>query len=303
MDQHLRDTILGSGRVSATDLQALEKRLRTMTVDQILLELDELTRHAEDMGKELDPHIILAYYNIMDELEPISVLKHAKVASKKRFIANHPEFSEIHNHRNSTRKPNQIFGNLFSRRIAIAVALLVVFTFSGAVIALEVPQCLVTWAEKTFSIGSLRGSDMRLETPTEEGFYTLDDALHFYGVSTYTPQWLPARFKLDDISISENEAWTSFIAVFSSNEGSTDSCVIKITSYNDSFVSPDIIYEDDGTGSRETREIGNLTIHITENMGIYRITCNSSNHLLSIFGNFSIKEVNQIVEHIQVKGE
>lgn len=301
MDQLSRGTISESDRVS--DLQVLQERLRTMTVDQILQELDELTEQAENIGEELDPHIVLIYYDIMDELAPISVPKFAKAASKKHFAVDYPEYMGVQTERKYLQKPNKILGHLCSRRAVVAAALLVAFAFSGVVAALEVPQSLITWAEKTFSIGAMAGSEMRLEVPTEDGFYTLDDALHYYGISTYTPQWIPARFQLDDIAVSENESWISFIAVFSPLDGSTDSCVIKITSYDDTYDPPDITYEDNGVENREIREVGNLTFQITNNMELDRITCKSSNHMLSILGNFSTKEVDQIIEHITQKGE
>ena len=69
MNQLSRDTIPESDCVS--DLQVLRERLRTMTVDQVLQELNELTEQAENIGKELDPHIALVYYDIMDELDKL----------------------------------------------------------------------------------------------------------------------------------------------------------------------------------------------------------------------------------------
>ena len=231
MDQLSRDTISESDRVS--DLQVLQERLRTMTVDQVLQELDELTEQAENIGEELDPHIVLIYYDIMDELAPISVPKFAKAASKKRFAVDYPEYMGVQTESKDLQKSNRMLAHLYSRRAIVAAALLVAFALSSVVFALEVPQSLITWAEKTFSFGLPTGSDMCLETPTEEGFYTLDDALHYNGVSTYTPQWIPARFKLEDIAISKNDAWTSYIAIFSPLKESSDSCMIKIINYEE----------------------------------------------------------------------
>ena len=259
MDLRPQDTIIRSNGDS--DLQALRERLRKMTVNQLLQELDELTKQAEDVGEELDPHIVLVYYDVLDEIDPVPV------------------------------------------PVVVLAAVLVAFTLSGAVVALEVPRSLITWAEKTFSFGLPSGSDMRLETPTEEGFYTLDDALHYNGVSTYTPQWIPARFKLDDISVSENDAWTSYIAIFSPLQEASDSCMIKITNFKEGCAPPDITYEDNGVENRDIREIGNLTVQITENMDLYRITCSYANCLLSITGTFSDKEVDQIIEHITLDTE
>lgn len=299
MDQLSRDTISESDRVS--DLQVLQERLRTMTVDQVLQELDELTEQAENIGEELDPHIVLIYYDIMDELAPISVPKFEKAASKKRFAVDYPEYMGVQTESKDLQKSNRMLAHLYSRRAIVAAALLVAFALSSVVFALEVPQSLITWAEKTFSFGLPTGSDMCLETPTEEGFYTLDDALHYNGVSTYTPQWIPARFKLEDIAISKNDAWTSYIAIFSPLKESSDSCMIKIINYEEGCTPPDITYEDNGVENRDIREIGNLTVQITENMDLYRITCNYANCLISISGTFTDKEVDQIIEHMTLK--
>ncbi len=301
MDLRPQDTIIRSNGDS--DLQALRERLRKMTVNQLLQELDELTKQAEDVGEELDPHIVLVYYDVLDEIDPVPVPMHAKKTAKKMFSVNYPEYIGVRSESACLPQMRRIFGRLRSRRVVVLAAVLVAFTLSGAVVALEVPRSLITWAEKTFSFGLPSGSDMRLETPTEEGFYTLDDALHYNGVSTYTPQWIPARFKLDDISVSENDAWTSYIAIFSPLQEASDSCMIKITNFKEGCAPPDITYEDNGVENRDIREIGNLTVQITENMDLYRITCSYANCLLSITGTFSDKEVDQIIEHITLDTE
>ena len=297
MEYASRDILLNSFGVS--DLEGLKQRLRCMPENEILLELDRITEEARQKGEELDPHITLIYYEVMDELHPISIPKNAKTKAKERFAKDYPEYMMPLSGGNHPAKVKNVSFHLHTRRAVIIAALVAVFTLGSVAVAFDLPHRLIVWGEETFHINAGRGSDMRLESPTGEGFYTLEDALSFHNVSTCTPQWLPARFKLESVAVNEAEYWTSFIAVFNSIDESTDSCVIKIMKYKDPTLSPDLTYEDNGAGNRETKIVGDLTLQITENNNLYRISWESGNCLGSIVGIFSEDEVNEIIEHIE----
>lgn len=294
MEYASRDILLDSFGVS--DLQGLKQRLRCMPENEIFLELDRITEEARQKEEELDPHITLIYYEVMDELHPISIPKNAKAKAKARFAKDYPEYMMGGNY---PSKVQTVSFHLHTRRAVIIAALVAVFALGSVAVAFDLPQHLIVWGEETFHINAGRGSDMRLESPTGEGFYTLEDALSFYNVSTCTPQWLPARFKLESVAVNESEYWTSFIAVFNSVDESTDSCVIKIMKYDDPTLSPNLTYEDNGAGNRETKIAGDLALQITENNNLYRISWESGSCLSSIVGIFSEDEVNEIIEHIE----
>lgn len=78
--------------LSASELSRLKDHLRTMDPSAIMYELTERNENAETKGEELDALIILAYYDVLDEVDPITVSKWAYQKSFARFKRDHPEF-------------------------------------------------------------------------------------------------------------------------------------------------------------------------------------------------------------------
>ena len=292
MEHSYRDIFSCSS--GGSDLQEVRKRLRSMPEEDMMLELCRITEEARQKGERLDPHMTLLYYKAMDDLHPIPIPPKAKMEAKSRFALRHPEYMAP-----PSAAARRDFFRLPARRAVMAAVLAGVFALGSAAAAFDLPQQVIAWGKETFHIHTGRGEDMGPDVSAEDGFSTLEDALSFYGVSACTPRWIPSRFQLDSVSVNEAESWTSFLAVYRPTDGSADSCVVKIMYHSDPQQVPDLIYEDDGAEDREIRTVGDLTLQITKNNTLCRISWQSDTCASDMMGTFSQDEVNAIIDHIQ----
>ena len=293
MEKKHGDTICGSCRVS--DLHQLKERLRSMTPAQLLAELEEQTRSARETGGALNPEVISAYYEVLDEIDPIPVPDHAYEHSRAEFARRHPELLPAGaDHAAPTRRRRFSF----RRHRLPLVALLIFFAIGGtAAVAFELPQrLLLAMGIETFSVGNIR-DEMRLDTPTEEGYYTLEDALTDYGIYTYTPTWMPENMRLNDIIITSNERKDSFIAVYYSSGNQNRSSFIRITAYETEGDFPIRTYEDNGY--RINSPANGLDFWITANLDETLVIWKSDTCIGNIWGEFTDVQIMEIINSIK----
>lgn len=300
MKRNLGDTI-NEQDFSASDVHRLKEHLKTLTADQVLAELNEKTAQALAHGEELEPHIILAYYDILDELAPIDIPAGAKTSSTSNFISEHPDFTS-EDRLPAQRKPERRFYmNFRHHRLAAALlTIVIIVTFASVAVALEWPQKIYTWGIDTFQLGPVCG-DMRLDTPTGDGYLSLEDALSDYGVRTYTPSWMPKTLKLDDIVVSKNELWTSFFAIYVLKEDSSDYGAVKIMVFNDLSKIPGVEFEDNGEECRYIVEVDGISVLVSENEGDFRASWKSGNCTGVVYGGFSQSEIEKVVRELKVE--
>lgn len=286
---------------SVSNLHSLKKRLGTMSPSQILDELKMMTDQARAANGDLDPNIVLAYYEVLDEVDPIKVPKDACAKSLELFARNHPEFLQPQPVNVSSTINQQRISSLFVRhRAVVAVAILAIFGLGSVAVAYEVPQRLISWGIETFQLGPPCG-DMRLSQPTEDGYYTLEDALDAYDVDTASPTWMPGRSFLDDVSVIPNEMWNTYLAVYMLQDKMTNLGVIKVTEYFDPQNIPMWRFEDEGEEARETQYVGEIEVSITRNKEDTRISWKSGNCIGSVYGQFTESEITQIVKSIKMR--
>lgn len=299
MEYQSGDTI--QGRVS--DLHSLKDRLRTMTPQAILAELDEKTVRAEKAGEKLNSNTLLAYYDVLDEANPVKIPKSAYKKSIARFAREHPEYlgNAAKVQSDSGGKLRGALNHFQLHRIAVAAVLAIVICLGTSAVALELPQMLIAWGQDVFQL-TPAGGDMQLEQPTGEGFHSLDEALAHYNVHTYRPTWVPEQMMLSDIQVMQTDAWTSFIATYTLEADGSDAAIIKIIEYQNRADIPDIAYEDNGSDERSTQTIGDLTVYITSNVGMTRASWMSDHCISSIAGTFTDSEIQQIVKSIKMEG-
>lgn len=300
MKRNPGDTI-NEEEFSASDVHSLKEHLKTLNADQVLAELNEKTALALAHGEELDPHIVLAYYDVLDELAPVKIPAGSKNSSISDFVSEHPDFTLEESVPAQRTPKRRIFMNLRHHRLAAALlTLFILATFTSVAVALEWPQKIYTWGIDTFQLGPTCG-DMRLETPTGDSYSSLEDALADYAISTYTPSWMPKNVKLDDIAVSQNELWTSFYAIYVSKEDLSDYGAIKITAYNDLNKMPTVKYEDNGEGSRYFIEVDGINVVVSENEGDFRASWKFGNCTGIVYGGFSQSEIEKIAKELKLE--
>ncbi len=300
MERNPGDTI-NEEEFSASDVHSLKEHLKTLNADQVLAELNEKTAQALAHGEELDPHIVLAYYDVLDELAPVKIPAGSKNSSISDFVSEHPDFTLEESIPAQRAPKRRIFMNLRHHRVAAALLVLVILaTFTSVAVALEWPQKIFTWGIDTFQLGPTCG-DMRLETPTEDGYSSLEEALADYGIDTYTPSWMPKNVKLDNIAVSENELWTSFFAIYVLKEDLSDYGVVKVMVFDDLSKVPDVEFEDNGEEGRYFIEVDGMEVLISENEEDYRASWKNGNCTGVVYGGFSKSEIEKIVRELKLE--
>ena len=258
------DTILGESRVS--DLQGLKERLRSMPPEAILAELDRWVQAYE--------------------------------TSRALFAQEHPEYMEP---APAAQPGGKRRFRTRGRRLSLAAAIALLIVGGTVAFAFELPQrLLVSMGFETFQV-RLPSGDMRLEHPTEEGYYSLEDALEDYGIHTYVPTWMPEDMKLTDIIVAPDSRWSSFIAAYSATSPDcADEAFIRIVAYNEAEYLPVNIYEDDG--ERISSAHSDLQFLVTSNLEMSRILWQSGNYVGNVWGPFSEAQVSEIINSIRMEG-
>ena len=292
------DTILGESRVS--DLQGLKERLRSMPPEAILAELDRWVQAEEQAGREPDADVISACYEVLDEVDPVPVPDRAYETSRALFAQEHPEYMEP---APAAPPGGKRRFRPRGRRLSLAAAIALLIVGGTVAFAFELPQrLLVSMGFETFLIGR-ETNDMRLLEPSENGYYTLEEALVAHGIHTYTPKWMPDDLRLIDIVCSQGTLTNVFIASYAdkSSIDSTPSAAIVISVFNSDGTVPPSLFEDNGTRDIIFSAKNNMEFLISANMDQKRINWQAENCIGSIYGSFSEDDVEKIIESISLE--
>lgn len=288
----------------ASDTHSLKEHLRSMSPDAIQAELDERTAQAESTGGELDIEVALVYYEILDEVDPVDIPPNAQAESLSRIYQQHPEYKPARTPEDKTLTPaprRGIFHIFKANYVAAVVAVILMFAIGTVAFALDLPAKIYVWGKDRFSFGPASG-DMRLEQPTEDGFYSLEDALTHYGIETYLPTWMPEQMKLDEVTVMKRTDWTSFISVYVFKETGEYAATIKIMRYLDSESIPVVTFEDAGEKMRSTISAGDIEVNVTENEDDFRASWEADSCIGNIYGVFTESEIERIVKSIRMGG-
>ena len=292
------DTILGESRVS--DLQGLKERLRSMPPEAILAELDRWVHAEERAGREPDADVISACYEVLDEVDPVPVPDRAYETSRALFAQEHPEYMEP---APAAQPGGKRRFRTRGRRLSLAAAIALLIVGGTVAFAFELPQrLLVSMGFETFLVGETV-SNMRLLTPTEDGYYTLEEALTGHGIRTYTPKWMPDDLRLTEIVVTDGALTNVFVASYAaeSSGDSAPSAVIMISAFKDNDATAPSLFEDNGTRDTVFSEENNLEFLITANMDQKRINWQAENCIGSVYGSFSEDDVEKIIESISLE--
>ena len=299
MKDHYGGTIHQENGVS--DLHSLKDRLRSMNAQQILAELDKRTQTAAETGEELDANIILAYYEVLDEVDPIAVPDGAYEKSREIFTREHPEYVSPDLKRTTPIKRGRQI--LRGHRLAFAALLIFLLIGGTAAVAFELPQkLLLSFGFDTFLLGPTSG-DMRLSQPSASGYYTLEEALADSGIQTYVPTWMPERVKLNDVVVESGEYWNTFIATYHTTENNSFVGIVRIMEYHDAQHMPVDKYEDNGTRIIDMLPGTDIQFVISSNTDDIRVNWQSENCVGDIMGTFTESEIDEIVKSIKLMEE
>lgn len=276
----------------------LKRRLRGLTREEILEELSEKFEEEEITGEPVDPRLVLAYTDILDELHTEEPGDNRRIElTWTGFKRNHPElFSEK---APRTAQPHRRPRSAQIARVlevaVIAAALLIV-----TATAFRWPDYLVAWGREAFSFGPIRTESgvMEMETLNASDYLSLGDAVRAYSLERVAPTWIPREFALANVRIQEFGSVTNIIALYSGNDA--DDIVVRISSYEDEADMPDMNMEKDQQQSREIYIVDGISHEISQNYDRSQVIWKNGRCICSITGNITETQLKEMVNSIYI---
>lgn len=186
--------------------------------------------------------------------------------------------------------------NRFFKRLVkpLSIAAIVIFvlltgTITSYALGFDLWGAFAAWTHETFGfISSTKATE-------SQPFPNLRTALDMYGIDadSIVPNWLPEDFGEDIVQVSESPSGNYIVShcIGNNREASIE---IKV------YVSPDFVHR---TYEKLDTEVeiylaGSTEYYITSNGGATRITWIAGNLECSIFGNFEINEIYNMIDSI-----
>lgn len=274
----------------------LKRRLRGLAREEILEELSEKFEEEELTGEPVDPRLVLAYTDILDELHTQEPGENRQIElTWTGFKRNHPElFSEKASRTAQThRRPRSAQIARVLEVAVIAAALLIV-----TATAFRWPDYLVAWGNELFSISPVRTESgvMELETLNDSDYLSLGDAVQAYSLERVAPTWIPREFALANVRIQEFGSVTNIIALYSGDNA--DDIVIRISSYEVEADMPDLNIEKDQQQNREVYIVDDISHQISQNYDRLQASWKNGRCICSITGNITETQLKEMVNSI-----
>lgn len=267
----------------------LRENLCNMSETTIMKMLNEWTIAAQSSGQELDPELIVVFYEVLDEIAPLEPIHYDFHASWNRFMQNNPGLFETEE--DAQKKSKQSFNP--SRRIFVAMIAAVILLL-GTAYATDLPEFVYLWGQDFFQMRPDSGR-ISLATPNENGFTTLGQALDAYNIALRTPTWIPERYQLEEISVSLVDRNPIITALYDSYDSSERPLYIRILKYPNGQNIPDMGFENDESSKAKHLKLNGYDAIITKNEGITRINWVENNCAISISGSLSEFELKQLM--------
>lgn len=279
--------------------EQLRAELRGKSESELLRALRERMEEAASSEQELAPEVVRAYYDAMDEQAPLAPMPFDFEASWSRFTRENPEFfedapetapekEEVDRTKNELKRTGRM-------KLLLVVAAAVVVC-SIAAMAADLSETWYFWKQDVLGLEPASGN-MSLAEPNEDGFCTLDEALAAYGVVTDSPGWVPERYHLDEISVTEEPDVTVFTASYISTISDERSILVRV-SYSEVQEFPYENYETDVAQGESSYSFNGCEAVITTNEGYLRASCYLEDCVITITGSLSELELKQMLRSI-----
>lgn len=274
---------------SHDQLDQLRNRLRSMSEPEIMQMLRTWTEAAKRSGDELEPEIILTFYEVLDEVAPIEPIPFNFQASWERFTRNNPQLFEMEE--DTDKKKSKIIK--FRKRILLIIAATITL-LCGTAYATDFPETIYFWGQDFFQVHPASGRTSML-MPDENGFVTLEQALNAYEINIKAPDWIPQDYQLEEISVSSIENAQIVTASYEPSVSDARPLYIRILKYADGQSIPDMSYESDESSAVDHFEIKNHDVIFSTNEGISRGSWIFNNYAITVSGFLSEFELKQII--------
>lgn len=256
-------------------------------------ELEEILR-ADAQGPERDDSDV---DEILYVMEVLAKKRRQNGIAGKTALEAYQEFQQHYRPMVEERSMPKHKSNIipFRRIAAIAACLVLVFSLSITANAFsfrDVWNAVVTWAQETFSFSM--GTEVSEPSPTDTiSYISLQDALTEGNIPLdFIPTWIPPRFELHDVSVSDTPLQKVYIAFYLCGE---ETLKISIKSYMIS--EPEQIEISDDL--LETYSSLGTDYYICKNNELIEAMWITKNFECYFSGNISIDEAKLIIDSIK----
>lgn len=256
-------------------------------------ELEEILR-ADAQGPERDDSDV---DEILYVMEVLAKKRRQNGIAGKTALEAYQEFQQhylpmVEEESKPRRKSNII---PFRRIAAVAACLVLVFSLSITANAFsfrDVWDAVVTWAQETFSFSM--GVEVSEPSPTNIVSYTsLHEALIEGNISPdLIPTWIPSRFELHDVSVSDTPLQKVYLAFYFCGEET-----LKISVKSFMTTEPEQIEISDGL--LEKYSSSGIDYYICKNNKLIEAIWINQNFECYFSGNISVDEAKLIIDSIK----
>lgn len=277
----------------------IKKHLGHKAARELSTELDEKMDAALKANAGIDPHLVMAYMDVIQELESHAIEDQNLDNSIERFVSAHPEWFSASkaNEQNtklafapqkSTRSARKSLGllKLLVAAMGITMALLV------ASYGQQAWDTAIEIGNEILHIGPGQSGELELDTVGPSGYCSLVQALDDYNITQIAPNWIPGELSVQSINIQEAGEISVFTALYS---GKDSECVVRIKKYAEKL--PDIGYE----MSKDTERIysaGGVKHYLVLNNDRITAVWENGTCYCSISGTISEEQMKKIIDSI-----
>lgn len=194
--------MVGKNQVQPAD--RIKERLREKTPEELTEEMEALSS-----TPNYDVELLCAYLDVLEEKAPVLPDDYSPSADFEAFQDAHSELFSVADPKRegAVSAPASRKKRLFHIPRAVAV-LAAILCLALAIAEAHTPgtmERIVEWGVEVFMLRPASGT-MELPEASENGFFSLQEALDHYGVmGAVIPTYVPKRFALNKVTVVETE--------------------------------------------------------------------------------------------------
>lgn len=280
----------------------LKEHLGNKTAKDLMKELNKSLDEDQAADRLPNPHLVAAYIDLVQEIDPQWVSPPPEQSAVERFIARHPEAvpkekPEIVKENKTARSPGTTT-RVRSRGLAkhfvtvagILTALLLAFTFTAY--GEKIRTIIFDIGDDIISSGPNTPAIMELAVPGENGYYTLEEALNDYGITGMDPKWMPDGSIIQTVDVSPTQSLLMIVGVYLCGD---DAILVSVSRYETE--KPDTESQK-SEKTENTYESGGNIYTLAFNYEFAKAVWSDGMLSVTISGNLSEQELKRIIDSI-----
>lgn len=284
------------------DLVLIQRHLENLSAGEILEELD--ARMEEMTDQSCDPELIRLYLDVLEEKEPLG-LELDPEASLQRFLEERAGEESTPPEEPAAQAAVSRPAGLrrfrhFPRTLIAAAVVAVLFGLGSMAGSSRLWESVVHLTQGTLQIvppGASQSGQTSAQPPLEElEFTSLQEALDAYGITEpLAPKWVPEGFECSEVMTNFDSEFLRIIAIYEYNERQVK---ITIRRYNSEEALDRVSVEKENGQQDEKYIRGGVEHSLAQNRAIYTASWTNGLNIVSIIGDVTEEELEQMIDSI-----